>query len=288
MTGPAPVAGSRSPMIERFLGDRAALVAVAFLVVLALVAVAAPWLSPAPPGRMDLGAVAQPPSATHWLGTDALGRDLVSRFLHGARTSLVAALQAVLIATVIGLPLGLTAGYARGATDTVLSRLNDAVMSTPALVLAVAVVAVLGPGLSNAMLAIGIVFAPSLFRIARAATIQVAGETHIEAARSIGCRPWWILGRHVLPNIAPPVVAQISLLAGVSMLAEASLSFLGLGVRPPTPSWGSLLREAFDNLYTSPWLVYAPGIAIGLAVLALSSLGDGIRAAISTGRGQNR
>ncbi|WP_220187228.1 ABC transporter permease [Pseudonocardia pini] len=278
----------RSPVLQRFLDERAALVALGFLAVLVLVALLAPWIAPSPPQAMNLDAVSSPPSAAHWLGTDELGRDLLSRFLYGARTSLLAALQAVVVALVIGLPLGLLAGYAGGFADTVLSRVNDAVMAAPALVLAVAVVAVLGPGLSNAMLAIGIVFAPSLFRIVRGATLQVRGETYIEASRAIGCTPSRIVTRHVLLNIVPPVIAQVTILAGVSMLAEASLSFLGLGVRPPEPSWGSLLRDAFDNLYTAPYLVYAPGIAIGLTVLALSQVGDGVRSALSAGRGRSR
>ncbi|TQM11358.1 ABC transporter permease [Pseudonocardia kunmingensis] len=274
----------RSPLLERVLDERAAIVAAGFLILIAVVALLAPVLAPTHYAAIDLDAVSRPPGATHWLGTDELGRDVFSRFLYGARTSLLAALQAVAVALLIGLPLGLAAGYLGGLVDTILSRLNDAVMSAPALILAVAVVAVLGPGLTNAMLAIGIVFAPSLFRIVRGATLAVRAETYIEASRAIGCTPLRIMVRHVLLNIVAPVVAQISILLGVTMLAEASLSFLGLGVSPPLPSWGSLLREAFDNLYTAPYLVYAPGIAIGLTVLALSQLGDGVRTALSAGR----
>jgi ABC-type dipeptide/oligopeptide/nickel transport system permease subunit len=274
----------RSPLWERVLDERAAVVAAGFLVLLAAVALLAPMLAPTHYAAIDLDAVSRSPDAAHWLGTDELGRDVFSRFLYGARTSLLAALLAVGVALLIGLPLGLAAGYLGGPVDTILSRLNDAVMSAPALVLAVAVVAVLGPGLTNAMLAIGIVFAPSLFRIVRGATMAVRAETYVEASRAIGCTPLRIMIRHVLLNIVAPVIAQVSILLGVTMLAEASLSFLGLGVRPPQPSWGSLLREAFDNLYTAPYLVYAPGIAIGLTVLALSLLGDGVRSALSAGR----
>ncbi|MET7335415.1 ABC transporter permease [Nonomuraea sp. NPDC005650] len=274
----------RSPLVERFLEERAAIVATGFLALLVAVALLAPVLAPSGYAQGDLSIVSSPPSSTHWLGTDELGRDVFSRFLYGARTSLFAAVQAVGVALLIGLPAGLIAGYVGGWVDTVLSRLNDAVMSAPALVLAVAVVAVLGPGLSNAMLAIGIVFAPSLFRIVRGATLQVRAETYIEACRAIGCTPLRIMVRHVLLNIVAPVVAQVTILLGLSMLAEASLSFLGLGVRPPEPSWGSLLREAFDNLYVAPYLVYAPGITIGLTVLAFSQVGDGVRAALSASR----
>lgn len=284
-TTPPRVPGRvRSPLLERFLDDRVAVAATVFLGLVVAVALLAPVLAPSDYIEGDLTAVSQPPSATHWLGTDELGRDIFSRFLYGARTSLLAAVQAVAVALLIGLPLGLLAGYVGGAVDTVLSRINDAVMSAPALVLAVAVVAVLGPGLTNAMLAIGIVFAPSLFRIVRGATLQVRAETFIEAGRAIGCTPLRLMVRHVLLNIVAPVVAQVTILLGVSMLAEANLSFLGLGVRPPEPSWGSLLREAFDNLYVAPYLVYAPGIAIGLTVLAFSLVGEGIRAALSAGR----
>ncbi|MCW2580842.1 MAG: putative oligopeptide/dipeptide transporter integral rane subunit [Blastococcus sp.] len=283
--GPAPVLKrARSPLLERFLDERLAVAAGLFLLLVVVVAVLAPVLAPSDPAEQDLVNSFQSPSSAHWLGTDELGRDLFSRFLHGARTSLLAALQAVAIALLIGLPLGLLAGYLGGLVDTVLSRVNDAVMSAPALVLAIAVVAVLGPGLTNAMLAIGIVFAPSLFRIVRGATLQVRAETYIEASRAIGCTPVRIMTRHVLRNIVPPVIAQVTILLGVSMLAEASLSFLGLGVRPPEASWGSMLRDAFDQIYSVQYLVWAPGIAIGLTVLAFSQLGDGIRAAFSAGR----
>lgn len=289
MNTPAPPLGSRPPRVaspfrERFLGDRAAVVAATYLLVLVAVALAVPLLAPASYADGDLFAISRPPGPGHWLGTDELGRDVLSRFLYGARTSLAAAMIAVGVALTIGLPLGLVAGYRGGLVDTVLSRVNDAVMSPPALVLAVAVVAVLGPGLTSAMIAIGAVFAPSLFRIVRGSTLQVRAETYIEACRAIGCTPARIMIRHVLRNIVAPVVAQVTILLGVSMLAEASLSFIGLGVRPPEPSWGALLRDAFDDIYTTPYLVYAPGIAIGLTVLAFSRVGEGVQSALSTGR----
>lgn len=273
-----------SPLVQRFFEQKLAVFAAVFLFVLVAISFLAPFLAPSDPFVQGLTHTLKSPSAEHWLGTDELGRDQFSRFLYGGRTTLLAAFQAVAVSLVIGLPLGLIAGYIGGAVDLVLSRFNDALMSAPALILAVAVVAVLGPGLTNAMLAIGLVFSPSLFRIVRGATIQVRSETYIEACRAIGCTPARIMYKHVLLNIVPPVAVQVTILLGVSMLAEASLSFLGLGVRPPTPSWGGMLRTAFDNIYSAQHLMYAPGIAIGLSVLAFSQVGDGMRDVFSAGR----
>ncbi|HEY9565387.1 MAG TPA: ABC transporter permease [Nocardioides sp.] len=274
----------RSPLVQRFLEQRLALFAAGFILFLVAVSALAPWLAPYDPYKQDLMRILESPSGAHWLGTDELGRDQFSRFLYAGRTTLLASAEAVAVCLLLGLPFGLLAGYLGGIVDTVLSRLTDALMSAPALILAVAVVAVLGPGLTNAMLAIGVVSSPSLFRIVRGATISVRSETYIEACRAIGCTPGRIMRKHVLLNIIPPVAVQVALLLGVAMLAEASLSFLGLGVRPPMPSWGSMLRTAFDNIYAAKHLVYAPGIAIGLAVLAFSTVGDGLREVLSAGR----
>lgn len=276
-----------SPFVLRLRGQKATIAAALFILALALMAVGADWLAPYDPNQQNLKEILQSPTAGHWLGMDDLGRDQLSRFIFGARTTLLASAQAVAVAVVVGLPTGLVAGYLGGPVDWVLSRVNDAIMSAPALILAIAVVAVLGVGLTNAMLAIGVVYSPSLFRIARGMTIQVRSQTFIEAAVAIGCTPRRIMSHHIVLNIVPPVGVQISILAGVAMLSEAGLSFLGLGVRPPEASWGSMLRLAFDNIYSSQYLIYAPGIAISLAVLAFSVVGDGVRDALSA-RGDHR
>ncbi|MGV9946779.1 ABC transporter permease [Rhodococcus aetherivorans] len=260
--------------------DRLTLVALAFLALVTFVALIGPLLVRTDPNALNLRFALQPPGSEFWLGTDDLGRDQLSRLVSATRVTMVAATEAVLISLVIGLPFGLVAGFLRGRVDAVLSRLNDALMSVPALLLAIAVVAVVGPGLTTSMFAIGIVFSPSIFRIVRGATVAVRSETYVEAAIATGCSPVRIMFVHVLRNTFPPVLVQVSLLFGIAMIAEANLSFLGLGVTPPQASWGSLLRGAFDNFYAAPYLMFAPGLAIALTVLAFSQLGDGLRTVI--------
>jgi ABC-type dipeptide/oligopeptide/nickel transport system permease subunit len=261
--------------------DRLSFAASIFAAGVVFVAIFGPWLVSADPNQLDLRHALAPPGADFWLGTDDLGRDQFSRLISATRVTALAAVEAVVVSLVIGLPSGLVAGYFGGKIDAVLSRLNDALMSVPALILAVAVVAVVGPGLTTSMFAIGVVFSPSIFRIVRGSTLAVRAETYIEAAVAIGCRAPRILTLHVLRNIVLPVLVQISLLIGIAMIAEANLSFLGLGVTPPEASWGSMLRTAFDNFYSAPFLMFAPGLAIGLTVLAFSQLGDGLKAAIT-------
>lgn len=261
--------------------DRLSLAASIFAAGVVFVALSGPWLVSTDPNQLDLRHALARPGADFWLGTDDLGRDQFSRLVSATRVTALAAAEAVVVSLVIGLPSGLVAGYFGGKIDAVLSRLNDALMSVPALILAVAVVAVVGPGLTTSMFAIGVVFSPSIFRIVRGSTLAVRAETYIEAAVAIGCRAPRILAVHVLRNIVPPVLVQVSLLIGIAMIAEANLSFLGLGVTPPEASWGSMLRTAFDNFYAAPFLMFAPGLAIGLTVLAFSQLGDGLKAAIT-------
>jgi peptide/nickel transport system permease protein len=188
----------------------------------------------------------------------------------------------VVVAAGIGVPLGLLAGFKTGWLDATFSRLSDALMSVPALIFALTVIAVLGPGLVNAMIAVGIVTMPRFFRVARAATRDVSQETFIEASRIAGCSTTRLLWRHLLPNMMSPLVVQISVMAGAAVAAEASLSFLGLGVKAPTASWGAMLTTAQTNIYSSPYLVYPPGIMIALTVLAFTLVGDGLRQAIGT------
>ncbi|WP_181781504.1 ABC transporter permease [Pseudonocardia pini] len=264
--------------------NRSAMVALTFLLLVVLAAVLAPLLAPADPAAQDLINQLQGPSSEHLLGTDNFGRDVLSRLLFGAQVTLVAVLQALVIAAVAGIPLGLLAGFVGGPVDAVLSRVSDALLSLPPLILALAIVGILGPGLTNVMIAIGVVLAPPLFRLARGAAQSVTSETYIEACRAMGCSPWRILWRHVLPNASSPLLVQLTFSAGVIIIAEASLSFLGLGVQPPDASWGTMLRDAFDAIYESPYFMVAPAVMIVLTILSFAVLGDGLRDALE-GRG---
>jgi len=266
--------------LQRFLKQRLALGALAFLVALTLAAVLAPWVAPYDPLQQDLDHVLEGPSAEHWFGTDELGRDVLSRTLFAARVSLLAATQAVVIALLIGVPPGLIAGLSGGRVDGLIMRATDALMSFPPLILAVALIAVLGPSLTNAMLAVGVLLSPTFLRLMRATTMAVAQETYVEAARSIGCTQGWIIRKHVLPNVVSPLFVQISVFAGVAMLAEAGLSFLGLGAQPPDASWGAMVGRGFRYISHAPSLIVFPGLAIAVTVLALYVLGDGLRDAL--------
>ena len=244
------------------------------------VAVAGPWLAPYDPNANNLMHRLQSPSAAHWFGTDDLGRDIFSRMLAGARISIAFPFGAVALAIVLGLPAGLLAGYGSTRVGQVLNFAADILMSFPPLLLAIAFIAVRGPGLGNAMIVVGIIFAPRLFRIARAATQEVMAETYVEAARAIGCSPMQILVWHVLRNIAGPVIVYVSFAMGTALLIEAILSFIGLGVQPPAAGWGSMLGRAFRYLYQSPSGILFPGAAIATTVLAFNLLGDALRDAV--------
>jgi peptide/nickel transport system permease protein len=263
--------------LRRFRQQHLALWALGFLVLLVVGAVFAPWLAPFDPLAQNLDRVLESPSLTHWFGTDELGRDVFSRTLFAARVSLLAAAQAVSIAIVIGVPPGLIAGLWGGQTDNLIMRATDALMSFPPLILAVALIAVLGPSLTNAMIAVGVLLSPTFLRLMRATTMAVAQETYVEAARSIGCTQGWIIRKHVLPNVVSPLFVQISVFAGVAMLAEAGLSFLGLGAQPPDSSWGAMVGRGFRYINHAPSLIFFPGLAIAVTVLALYVLGDGLR-----------
>jgi peptide/nickel transport system permease protein len=263
--------------VRRFAGHRVAVLALVLIVLLILVAIFAPTIAPFDPNKQSLANHLKGPSSTHWLGTDELGRDVLSRIIYGSRVSLTAALQAVVIAVVLGVPPGLLAGFFGSWIDVIISRLTDAVMSFPPLLLAIGIVGVFGAGLRNAMLAVGIIFAPRFLRLTRSAVLSVRQETYIEASRSIGTSTTRILRTRILPNILSPLVVQISLSLGFAMLAEAGLSFLGLGVQPPQASWGAMVGRAYRYLDEAPTLVIFPGLAIVLAVLGFNLLGDGLR-----------
>ena len=207
--------------------------------------------------------------------------------MYGARVSLQAAAQAVLVALLIGLPLGVVAGYYGGWLGAILTRLMDALMSAPSLVLAITIVAVLGPGITNAMMAVGLVMAPRFFRVARASTMDVRHETYIEASIALGCSGLRTAVRHIMPNVMPPIILVISVSLGTAVAAEASLSFLGLGVRAPAASWGSMLSTASANISLAPYLIWPPGVMIFLTVLAFTYLGDGVRRGMLRSRSAN-
>ena len=253
---------------------------VAVLIAAIAVAIAGPWLAPYDPNANNLMQRLKPPSAAHWFGTDDLGRDIFSRMLAGARISISFPFGSVALAIVLGLPAGLLAGYGVTRVGRVLDFAADLLMSFPPLLLAIAFIAVRGPGLGSAMIVVGIIFAPRLFRIARAATQEVMAETYIEAARAIGSSPFQILLWHVLRNIAGPVIVYVSFAMGTALLIEAILSFIGLGVQPPAAGWGSMLGRAFRYLYQSPSGIIFPGVAIALTVLAFNLLGDALRDAV--------
>lgn len=262
---------------RRFIKQRLASVAALVLLGLVAVSVLAPFLATHDPAAQSLSNRLQTFSRDHWFGTDDLGRDVYSRMLYAGRVSLVAAVQATLVGVVLGVPIGLIAGFFRGVIDTIASRVADAVMSIPALLLALAIVGILEPNLTSAMIAIGIVYAPRLFRVTRSAVMSVREETYVEAARSVGTPSSRIILGHVLPNVLSPLVVQISLSMGFAILFEASISFLGLGVQPPDSSWGSMLGRSTRFFDGSPHLVFVPGIAILVTVLAFNIVGDGIR-----------
>jgi peptide/nickel transport system permease protein len=224
--------------------------------------------------------VRKSPSAAHWFGTDEIGRDVLSRVIWGARASLLAGVVSVAISLAIGVPLGLLAGYAGGRTDLVLSRLTDAVLACPFLILAIALAAFLGPSLTNAMIAIGVSATPVFIRLTRGQTMAIKAEDFILAARAIGNPPWRIALHHVLPNVVPALIVQATLALAAAVIAEASLSFLGLGQQPPAPSWGSMLNVAKNYLENAPWMAIWPGLSIFALVLSFNLVGDGLRDAL--------
>jgi ABC-type dipeptide/oligopeptide/nickel transport system permease subunit len=250
------------------------------LLVAIVVAFCAPVLAPYDPLKQDLSNILLPPSTEHWLGTDNLGRDIVARVLFGTRVSLIAGLASVGVAVVSGSLLGLFAGFAGGRSDSVIMRFMDAVLSFPGLVLALALGAVIGAGLGGVVIALGVVYTPTFARLMRAQVLTVRTREYVEAARVLGSPGWRIVRQHVLPNVATPIVVQASLSIAFAILAEASLSFLGLGVRPPEPSWGGMINQGRGYLQQAPWIVFGPGAALFVTVLGLNFVGDAIRDAL--------
>jgi len=267
-------------LLDRYARNRMALAGLGVITLIVIAAAAAPVLAPYSPITPDFDDLLHPPSRAHPMGTDDLGRDVLSRVIFGSRTSLLAGIISVGIAVAVGLPLGLLSGYYRGRLDDVLMRLTDAMLSFPFLVLALALAALLGAGLDKAMIAIGIVFTPSFVRLSRAQALSEREQNYVEAAKALGAGDGRIIWRHILPNIVSPMLVQASLATAAAITAEAALSFLGLGTQPPTPSWGSMLNIAQAYLATAPWLAIWPGLAIFVTVLAMNLLGDGLREAL--------
>jgi peptide/nickel transport system permease protein len=266
--------------VRRALTARFAAFGAVVVVSVVLMAVFAPALAPYDPLKQDLVGQLAGPSAAHLLGTDNVGRDILARVIWGTRVSLIAGLVSVAIGVVAGCLLGLVAGYWGGRLDELVMRLMDAVLSFPALVLALALAAVLGAGLGGVLIALGVVYTPAFARLMRAQVLTIRTREYVQAARLLGAPDWWILLRHVLPNAATPIVVQASLSVGFAILAEASLSFLGLGVQPPEPSWGSMINAGRGYLQQAPWIVFGPGAALFVTVLGLNFVGDAVRDAL--------
>ncbi|MCC6870079.1 MAG: ABC transporter permease [Burkholderiales bacterium] len=265
----------------RRLGRRpAAMLGLACVVFFMVIAIFAPWVAPYDPLGTSWSAIRKAPSWAHWFGTDELGRDVLSRVIWGTRASLLAGVVSVSISIALGVPIGLVAGYAGGWADALISRVTDAMLATPFLILAIALAAFLGPSLSNAMIAIGISATPILIRLTRAQVLSVKVEDYVEAARALGNTHLRIAVRHVLPNVVPPLIVQSTLAIAAAVIAEASLSFLGLGQQPPAPSWGSMLNTAKNYVEQAPWMAVWPGLSIFALVLSFNLLGDGLRDAL--------
>jgi peptide/nickel transport system permease protein len=265
---------------RRLRQRKSAIFGLVVILLLIGLAVFAPYVAPFDPAQQSWTAVRKPPTWTHLFGTDESGRDLLSRVIFGARASLLAGLVSITIALAAGVPIGLLAGYREGWADALISRITDAMLACPNLILAIALAAFLGPSLTNAMIAIGITATPIFVRLTRGQVLAVKVEDYVEAARAVGNPAWRIAVRHILPNILPALLVQATLSIAAAIIAEASLSFLGLGQQPPAPSWGSMLNTAQRFLVNAPWMAVWPGLAIFLSVLSFNLLGDGLRDAL--------
>ncbi len=279
VANPAPVATSRSKnrVLAKFLRNRSAVIGGVVVIFFILVAALGPLLPIADPTATDWGLVRKAPSANNWFGTDEIGRDIFSRMIWGASASLQAGVISVFIAVLLGVPLGMLAGYFGGWADVVISRFTDAMLAMPFLILAIALAAFLGPSLTNAMIAIGLAAMPVFSRLTRGQVLSIKTEDYVDAARSLGLGDLRIMWRYILPNIFPPILVQATLTIATAIIAEASLSFLGLGQQPPQPSWGSMLATAKNFLTQAQHMAIYPGLAIFLVVMGFNLLGDGLR-----------
>ena len=276
--------GSNSPLSEfwrRFRRKRIALAAAAVILLIVLAAIAAPLIAPFDPAAPDYDNVLSEPSALHWFGTDAYGRDILSRVIWGARISLSVGVISVLVGGAVGIVLGLISGFFGGWLDSLIMRFCDVLFAFPGLLLAIGVVAVLGPGISNVIWATAVFSVPAFARLVRGDTLALKRAVYVQAARSIGVRPAMLMLRHILPGALPGVIVNGSLRLGNNILTAASLSFLGLGAQPPSPEWGAMLADGRSYLGVADWLTWFPGLAIFVTVLAFNLLGDGLRDALN-------
>ena len=274
---PESGSASRPGALPRLLRQRGAALGVVILGALALMALAAPWLSPRDPIKTSPREALQPPGSRFLLGSDQFGRDVASRALHGARVSLTVGLIAVSIAVALGTPVGLVSGYYGGRIDGFMMRVVDVLLAFPGILLALAIVTVLSPGLNNVMIAVGLAAVPNYARLVRASVLSAREQLYVEAARALGSRDVSIVARYILPNVVAPLIVTATLGLGTAILSAAALSFLGLGSQPPQPEWGRMLSEGRDYLREAWWISTVPGLGIMLTVLAMNLLGDGLR-----------
>lgn len=265
---------------RRLFRERLAFISLIYLVFLVLLSIIAPYIVPFNPEAQDLTQIMMAPNGTHWFGTDELGRDIFTRLLLGAQAAIQAGLIAILIPLFVGVPLGIISGYLGGIVDDVFMRIVDAILSFPAILLALGITGALGVSLWNAMLAIGIIFTPQFARLARGQTLQIRREPYVEASKISGAGPLWIMLRHILPNISSPIIVQASFSFSLAILVEASLSFLGMGAQSPQISWGGMLHQAYSMIFVNPLMMVFPGLAILISVLAGNFFGDGLRVAV--------
>jgi peptide/nickel transport system permease protein len=273
----APPSGLRHRVWRVGRRRPAALVGATVVALFVVMAVAAPWIAPADPVHTDWAKIRKAPSWAHPFGTDDLGRDGLSRVVWGARISMQAGVFSILLAMAIGVPVGLVAGYYRGVLDQVIMRLTDAWLAFPFLILAIGLVTILGPSLTNATLAIGLGATPTYIRLTRGLVLSTKEEEYVQGARALGAGDLRVMARHILPNAASAILVQATVAIPTAIIAEAVLSFLGLGVQPPAPSWGTMLNAAQQFLEQAPWMAYWPGLAIFLLALSFNLAGDGLR-----------
>lgn len=269
-----------SDTLKRLLRSPSAVTGAVIVAALVLAGVFAPLLTPFDPVRQDLRSVLQAPSATHLLGTDNLGRDVLARILYGARLTLFIGAFAVGVGLIFGVPLGIVSGYYRGLVDQVIQRLMDLMLSFTSFLLALTLVALLGVGLTNVIIAVGVATIPRFARLVRSSVLSLREVTYIEASQALGARDGRVLWKHILPNSLAPVIVQATLSMGSTILTAAGLGFLGLGVQPPTPEWGAMLGEGRNYIFSQPSVTTFPGLAIFLAVVGFNLLGDGLRDAL--------
>ena len=276
----SPAAYLLRQTLAAFNTNKTSWIGLVIFLLVALAAIFAPWLTSHDPVEQNIFDKLRPPSVEHWLGTDSFGRDTFARLLYGARISLIIGFASTIAALAIGSAIGMLAGWYGGRFDTIVMQVMDMLLAFPSLILGLLIVAMLGPSMSNIVLAIALTSIPAFARIARAPTISVKSREYVDAGRALGFSDARLLGGHVLPNIFPEILVMGSLWLANAIRTEASLAFIGLGVKPPTPTWGGMIREGFENILDSAWLALTPGFAILVVVFALNLLGDGLRDAI--------